>query len=122
MSRSSPLWIDLRIRLVGGSLLRRTVVSVAAFTMSTCLLLGLISMAAVGVTRAIVGGEPPTDDSVAAAEALDGEAPSSAKGETAQSTRSKSKSARSGTSTRRPGGAVSPSDALRAKADEGDGS
>lgn len=123
-------WTDLRIRLVGGSLLRRTVVSVAAFTMSTCLLLGLISMAAVGATRAVVGAEPPVDADVAAVEASD-----EALGETAPGKKSaprsrsdKKSSARSSSKgapsrgSRRAGGAVSPADALRGSGTGEDGS
>lgn len=132
---------DLHIRLVGGSLLRRTVLSVAAFTMTTCLLLGLISMAAVGATRAIVGGgDAPADETAVDAapsedEAVDG--PSSARSPRSSAARdgasrdgaSRDGAARGGASRstaskarspgRRAGGAVAPDDALRGATEDG---
>lgn len=129
---------DLHIRLVGGSLLRRTVLSVAAFTMTTCLLLGLISMAAVGATRAIVGGgDAPADETALAASGDDeagdgasatGAARSRSEGATKSASRSgasrsaSSRSAKAPTPGRRAGGAVAPADALRGAGAEEDGS
>ena len=130
---------DLHIRLVGGSLLRRTVLSVAAFTMTTCLLLGLISMAAVGATRAIVGGgDAPADETAADAAPSDdeagdgtsatGAARSRSEGATKSASRSgasRSSKARAPSKTgggRRAGGAVAPADALRGAGAEEDGS
>lgn len=123
-------WLgNLRIRLVGGSLLARTVVTVAAFTMTTCLLLGLFSMVAVGATRAIVGGGAPPEATVAEADAAaEGADPAKASARKA----SKARASKSSTKGRgpmgspmgdatRPGGAVAPADALRAAADDEEG-
>lgn len=116
---------DLHIRLVGGSLLRRTVLSVAAFTMSTCLLLGLISMAAVGATRALVGGaDAPADESTEAAAMGDDDATgasTSPRSAAARSAAARGAGAKKRAPSRRTGGAVAPDDALRA-AGRGDGS
>jgi len=106
------------------------VVTVAAFTMTTCLLLGLLSAAAIGATRAVAGG-PADDPSLdAAADVASEEASEDAAGHngtkgsgtkpktTAGKKAKGGKSAKSATSEpRRAGGAVSPRDALDRKGD-----
>jgi hypothetical protein len=89
------------------------VLSVAAFTMSTCLLLGLFGMVAVGATRALVGADAPADEAAADVGAANDEAdaPASTRSTRASSSRTRGASERPG---RRAGGAVAPGDALRA--------
>jgi hypothetical protein len=100
---------------------------VAAFTMTTVLLLGLLSAAAIGATRAVVGAPAEDDAALAAAAEADAEPGDATTGDArSPASRSKPKSQRAGTSAkpptksasarkgeaRRAGGAVSPSDAL----------
>lgn len=131
--RAPGIFQDLRTRLVGGSLFRRTVVTVAAFTMTTVLLLGLLSAAAIGATRAVVGA-PADDPSVSTSAAEADEDGASGDGSAAKPTRAKAsttkKAAQGSTAKgsrgdkasvksepRRAGGAVSPGDALKHRDD-----